>query len=99
MKRRLFMVDYRKNGVDMHKAIEMGCTRDVTVLEIIEVCQEYIGKRTILDSIVEIYADMTANELNNISMSPLFELLPKRLLFINTEALKRFKEKMEKGKS
>lgn len=89
MKKRLFVVDYRKDGEYRHHAIELGQLEDVTDSEIVEVCHKYVGSDTTLDSVIEVFADMDAAELNFISETPLCALFPMRPLYVNMDEVKK----------
>ena len=96
MKKRLFMVDYRENGESKHHAIEIGYIGDATDMDMVTACHEYVGRNTVLDSVIEVFADMTAEELNEISQSPACISLPKKPLYINiAEALRMGREMKE----
>lgn len=87
--RRLFMVDFREKGVSKHQCLEVACNGSMTDQDLIVACHLYVGIDNELDSVVEVFADMTAQELNEISLKPESLFLPRKLLFANFEEIER----------
>lgn len=87
--KRLFVVDYREKGVSKHQCIELGCEGLVTDAAIVTACHVYVGMNNELDGVIEIFADMSATELEKISLKPEMAFLPMRLLYANVEEIKR----------
>ena len=87
--RRLFVVDYRENGVPKHQCFETSLVGPVTDAAIVTACHAYVGIHNDLDSVAEVYADMSAEELEEVAQTPKMLFLPHRHLFVNTEEVKR----------
>ncbi len=87
--RRLFVVDYRENGVARHQCIELRGHAIVTDVAVITACHAHVGMENDLDGVIEIYADMSAHELEEIALTPKILFLPSRNLYINVEEVKR----------
>lgn len=87
--RRLLIVDYRENGVSKHQCVEMSVVGSITDAAIVTACHAYVGMNNDLDGVSEIFADMSAKELEEIALTPKMLFLPNRCLFINVEEVNR----------
>ena len=87
--RKLFLVDYRENGISKHQCLETECNKDIEDSSIIAVCHGYVGFGNELDGIAEILSDISAKELNDIASKPEFLYIPRRIVYVNPEELKR----------
>lgn len=87
--RRLFVVDYRENGVSKHQCFEMSVEGPVTDAAIVTACHAYVGMNNDLDSVSEVFTDMNAKELEKIVLTPELLFLPRRHLYVNAEEMKR----------
>ena len=87
--KKLFMIDYRERGISKHDCIEIGVVGNYKEEYLIAACQSIIGVESELDSIVEVFSDMSAKELNEISMSPEVLALPHKIVYVNVDELKR----------
>lgn len=92
MKKRLFMVDYRKNGISMHECLEITQIGNTEDADMVRSCHVAVGLDVKLDSVIEVYADMTAEELDRIALSPESLTLPRRVLYVDVEEAKRIGE-------
>ena len=90
--KRLFVVDYREKGVSKHHCIEFDCVGFATDTAIVTACHVYVGMENELDNVIEVFSDMSATELDKISLSPEIAFLPMRVLYANIEELKRCAE-------
>ena len=91
--KRLFVVDYRKNGDEKHQCIEVNAEGPMTDAALITLCHVHIGLDNALDGVIEVLADMSVNELEEIVLKPEALFLPVRSLFINAEEAKRYLER------
>lgn len=98
MKKRLFMVDYREDGIYKHQCIEVMQEQETTDAEIVQACHIAIGLSCTLDGVIEVLADMTAKELNEIALSPVSIMIPRRVLYINMEEVERVNAAMKNVK-
>lgn len=87
--KRLFAVDYRENGVSKHQCIEMSGEGIATEAALITACHAYVGMDNDLDAVTEIFVDMSAEELEEIVLTPKMLFLPNRKLYVNVEKIKR----------
>ena len=87
--KRLFIVDYRENGVSKHQCIELDGNGIVTDAAIVTACHAYVGMNNDLDGVSEVFADMNADELEEIAQTPKILFLPNRHLFVNAEEVNR----------
>lgn len=87
--RRLFIVDYRENGVSKHQCFETSVVGPATDAAIVTACHAYVGIHNDLDSVTEVFADMSAKELEEIALTPKILFLPNRRLYVNVEEVKR----------
>lgn len=87
--RRLFIVDYRENGVSKHQCIEMSVVGSITDAAIVTACHAYVGMNNDLDGVSEVFADMSAKELEEIALTPKILFLPSRHLYVNVEEVNR----------
>ena len=92
MKKRLFMVDYRKNGISMHECLEITQIGNTEDADMVRSCHVAVGLDVKLDSVIEVYADMTAEELDRIALSPESLTLPRRVLYVDVEEANRIGE-------
>ncbi len=90
--RRLFIVDYREDGIPKHRCIEASVEGPATDAALITACHAKVGLDNVLDGVAEIFADMSAVELEEIVMTPKMLFLPSRNLYINFEEVKRCAE-------
>lgn len=87
--RRLFVVDYRENGVSKHQCIEMSAEGLVTDAALVTACHAYVGMDNDLDGVSEVFVDMSAKELEEIALTPKILFLPSRHLYVNVEEVNR----------
>lgn len=87
--KRLFIVDYRENGLAKHQCLEFIGIGPITDAAIITACHSYIGMHNSLDGVIEVLTDMSANELEKIVLTPEVLYLATRNLYINVEEVKR----------
>lgn len=87
--RRLFVVDYRENGVAKHQCLEFDVEGIATDAALITACHVYVGMHNNLDSVSEVFADMGAKELEEIALTQKILFLPNRHLYVNAEEIKR----------
>lgn len=87
--KRLFVVDYRENGVSKHQCFDTSIVGAMTDAAIVTACHVYVGMHNDLDSVTEVFADMSAKELEEISLTPKILFLPSLHLYVNTEEIKR----------
>lgn len=87
--RKLFLVDYRENGKSKHQCLETECNKDIEDSSIVAACHGYIGFGNELDGIAEILSDISAKELNDIASKPESLYIPRRIVYVNPEELKR----------
>lgn len=87
--KRLFIVDYRENGVSKHQCFETSIVGAATDAAIVTACHVHVGMHNDLDSVIEVFADMSAKELEEIAQTPKILFLPNRHLFVNVEEVKR----------
>lgn len=87
--RRLFVVDYRENGVSKHQCFETSVVGPATDAAIVTACHAYVGIHNDLDSVTEVFADMSAKELEEIALTPKILFLPSRHMYVNVEEVNR----------
>ena len=87
--RRLFIVDYRENGISKHQCFEADVVGPTTDAAIVTACHAYVGMNNDLDGVSEVFADMSANELEEIAQTPRRLSLPSRHLYVNVEEVNR----------
>lgn len=87
--RRLFVVDYREKGVSKHQCFETSIVGPATDAAIVTACHAYVGIHNDLDSVTEVFADMSAKELEEIALTPKILFLPSRHLYANVEEVNR----------
>ena len=87
--KRLFIVDYRENGVSKHQCFETSVVGPATDAAIVTACHDCVGMNNDLDSVTEVFADMSAKELEEIALTPKILFLPSRHLYVNVEEVKR----------
>lgn len=87
--RRLFVVDYRENGVSKHQCIEMDGKELVTDAALVTACHAYVGIHNDLDGVSEVFVGMSAKELEEIALTPKILFLPSRHLYVNVEEVNR----------
>lgn len=96
--KRLFMVDYRENGVCAHQCVEVVHTKRMSDKEAVKLCHVCIGEENELDGVFEVFENMTADELSEISQTPLVLTLRYKMLFANKDEINRCVKKMEEVK-
>ena len=85
--KRLFIVDYRENGISKYKCIEtVGVATDA---QMVTACHAYVGMHNDLDGVAEIFADMSTEELNKIAQTSKLLFFPFRYLFIDAKEVNR----------
>lgn len=88
----MFIVDYREDGISKHRCIEVTAIGPMTDAALVTACHVKVGLDNVLDGVAEIFADMSAVELEEIVMTPKILFLPSRNLYINFEEVKRCAE-------
>ena len=87
--KRLVVIDFRENGISKHKCVEFRHPYGMSDAELVTACVAYIGNGCELDSVVEVLEDMSAGELNAISLCPESLFLARKPLYINmSEAIR-----------
>ncbi len=87
--RRVFIVDYREKGISNHQCIEFSIVGSATDAALVTACHAYVGMNNDLDSVTEVFADMSAKELEEIALTPKILFLPSRHLYVNVEEVNR----------
>ena len=92
MKRKL-VVDYRDNGVYKHHILEVEQIGNMTDKEVVDMCHVFVGQHTILDAVIEIFTNKSADELERITNSEL-EKMKMRPLYMNMDEVKKMRAMM-----
>lgn len=87
--KRLFIVDYKEKGVCKHQCIAAVQIAQMSDEDIVKFCHFHVGAENELDSVIEVFENMTAAELNEISQTPLVFALRCRPIYVNADELKR----------
>lgn len=78
------MVDYKQNGVDMHQVIEIRSAESMGTVRIIKLLQQVVGN-SVVSCIVELFTDMSCNEIEKISQSPAAGMIKWCPIYITTD--------------
>lgn len=81
--RRVFLVDYKENGVDRHQVIEMLTALDIGLMQTISLIRWKIGMQCEISCIVEFFTDLPFSEIEKISKSPGIVCIKRDLIYIN----------------
>lgn len=81
--KRLFIVNYQEKKRPKHQCIEMEVCSVMSNAEVITKIRCMIGIRNELDSVIEVCADMNAQELNDLYMQFVSEFPTIRALYLN----------------
>lgn len=87
--RKLLLIDYRERGIAKHQCLEIKCNEDIEDRFILAACHRYVGLNNEMDCVTEIFSGMSVKELNEISLKPECLHLPRRILYVNLEEIKR----------
>ena len=91
------MIDFKERGISKHQCLEVECNENMLDQDIIMAFHAFVGSNNELDCVMEVLADMSAEELNRISCKPESLFLPRKLLYANVEEIKRCAEILKRG--
>ena len=92
MSGKLYLVDYKEDGWDKHRAIEGTSTGCLSDREIIQMIHFYIGKRNRISLVVEFSTDLSLYQFDHVCDTPEIFTIPHRILYADTEELARNRE-------
>ena len=81
--RRVFLVDYKQNGIDMHQVIEIHTAVNIESITLTALLRWKIGMQCEISCIVELFTDMTCDEIEKISQSPESGCIDRNLIYVN----------------
>ncbi len=90
--RRVFIVDYREEGMSKHQCLEFDIVGHATDAALVTACHAYVGMNNELDCVSEVFTDMGVHELAKIATEPEVAFLTRRALYVNAAEMKRCAE-------